>query len=97
MAGVAPFSQTDSWELRQVATILFSGGRITKELEPYALKWGIIIRVFLMCVNHENATIEHLPYSGGIMEQPYKTMQVFELLQTLFIKQINKEQNRKGG
>lgn len=76
---------------------MLSGGRITKDLEPYAVKWGMMIRQFLLCVNHENATIEHLPYEGGIMEQPYKTMQVFELLQSLFIKQIRKEQNKKHG
>jgi hypothetical protein len=89
-----PFSEDERTELRQVANILFEGGHITHDYVPFVQKWGYCVRLFLVSVDHENASLVHLPCSGGVLEQPFRTMQVFEYLQSLFIKYVNKEQKK---
>lgn len=59
------------------------------------MEWAVVVQAFLGAVNRENGTLVHLPYAGGVLEQPYKTMQVFSLLQSIFIEEIEKA-NKKG-
>lgn len=54
-------------------------------------KWGLLVTTFLRCVSKENGEYIHLPYSGGAMDQPYKTMEAFDVLQNVYITKIKKD------
>jgi hypothetical protein len=56
-------------------------------------KWGYLIEMFLVSVNRENGSIQHLPMEGGLFHQPSRTMEVFRFLQDKFIRRINKKIN----
>lgn len=45
--------------------------------------------MFLSAVDRETGSLLHLPRSGGIMDQPYREMQVFSYMQGLFVEAIN--------
>ena len=42
-----------------------------------------------MAVDREHGSLLHLPRSGGIMDQPYREMEIFAYLQGLFVEAIN--------
>lgn len=50
--------------------------------------------MFLACVDRENGNLLNLPCEGGILGQPWKTMQVFEFLQSIFIERVRKHLER---
>lgn len=80
--------------MRQVARVLFYGGMIDREMEQYQKKWGLFFRLFFICIDRETGSLLHMPYSGGAMEQPYKTMQVINYLQSLWIEKLADEIKR---
>ncbi len=48
--------------------------------------------MYLLYANGDNGSISAAPYWGGMMEQPIRTMQVFEALQAqmwAYIKDLN--------
>lgn len=94
MAGVAPFDETDRAEVKRVARSVFNGHGIPTELEGEAMRWATMIQAFLSSVDRENGSLLHLPFSGGILEQPYRTMSVFSLLQSVFLEEIEKANKR---
>lgn len=94
MAGVAPFDEGDRASIKRFARSVFAGQRIPNELEEDGRRWGLMIQSFLASVNRENGSLLHLPFSGGAMEQPYKTMQVYEFLQGVFMEEIDKANKR---
>ena len=51
--------------------------------------------LFLGAVNRENGTLQSLPYSGGICEQPLRTLNLFLYLQNLFVQYIQENMNKK--
>lgn len=89
-----PFSETDKWEVRQVALVLFNGGMLDTEIEAYAKKWALFFKLFYTAIERKNGSILHLPFSGGIMEQPAKTMEVIRFLQSLWIEKIADEMDK---
>jgi hypothetical protein len=54
-------------------------------------KYGLLVATFLRCVSKENGEYLHLPYAGGAMDQPYKTMEAFDLLQNVYVEKIQKD------
>lgn len=44
--------------------------------------------MFLRCIDRENGSLLRLPFNGCEREQPFKTMQVFDLLQSVFLEVI---------
>lgn len=94
MAGVAPFDEADRAEIKRVARSVFNGHGIPYEMEGDAKRWATMIQAFLTSVDRENGSLLHLPYSGGILEQPYKTMMLFGLLQSIFLEEIEKANKR---
>jgi len=78
---------------------MFAGGKVPARYDDHVKKWGIVIRLFLLSVNRENGTLMHLPTSGGLLNQPKKTMDVFLFLQEIFIRKMNekiKKETPKG-
>ncbi len=69
---------------------------MTDETAPYVLRYGPLVEMFIEVVDRENGSLFALPYSGGWLEQPYKTMQAIGLLQSLFSEKIREEMKRIG-
>ena len=89
-----PFSEADRWEVRQVALILFNGGMPDREIEGYLKKWSLIFKLFYTAVDRKTGSLLHLPFSGGIMDQPAKTMEILRYLQSLWIEKIADEMDK---
>jgi len=89
-----PFSESDRWEVRQVALILFNGGMLDTEIEAYAKKWALFFKLFYTAIDRKSGSILHLPFAGGIMEQPAKTMEILRYLQSLWIEKIAEEMDK---
>ncbi|MEM4260535.1 MAG: hypothetical protein QXG00_04825 [Candidatus Woesearchaeota archaeon] len=86
-----PFSKEVATEIRQVATILFDGGDVSVENEIYELyqKWSWWFDMFFMCIDRENASWLRLPSGNNPSTQGYKTMQIMNYIQSLYIKKLN--------
>lgn len=86
-----PFSKAVATEIRQVATILFDGEDISAENEVYEiyLKWSWWFDMFFMCVDRENGSWLRLPTGTNPSNQGYKTMQIMNYIQSLFLKKLN--------
>lgn len=99
MDAIYPFSESDRWEVRQVALILFNGGMPCNEIAGYAKKWALFFKLFYTTIDRKTGSFLHLPFGGGVMEQPAKTMDVLRYLQSLWIEKIADEMERvsKGG
>lgn len=87
MAGGAPFGEEESGELRSLARTLFRLGNGTLPMEQREAmgRWGVMIDGFLASVNPMSGAIQHMPFSGGALEQPSRTMAMWRLLQHEFI------------
>jgi len=48
--------------------------------------------MYLLAADADNGSMHMLPFSGGLLEQPYRTMQVFEAVQAKFWERLG-EQN----
>jgi hypothetical protein len=77
-----------------MADFLAGGGPTSDTVEQHK-KWGYIARLFFTCVNRENGTMQSLPFRGGVMDQPAKTLSVFETMQGLFMEHIKAQMDRK--
>ena len=70
-------------------------GRHNKELfEEYGRWLHYITDVFLPIVDSENGDLRSLPFEGGVMRQPYMTMQIVTCIQNEFKKFLSKERER---
>lgn len=94
-----PFSSPDRWEVRQVALIIFNGGMLDREVEGYAKKWAVFFKLFYTAIERKTGSFLHLPFEGGVMEQPAKTMEILRYLQSLWIEKIASEMDKasRGG
>jgi len=50
--------------------------------------------MYLLVVNGDNGSVPALPYAGGFMEQPYRTLQVFETIQGKFWEKLSEDNNK---
>lgn len=89
-----PFSESDRWEVRQVALTLFNGGMPDREIEGYTKKWALIFKLFYTAIERKTGSFLHLPFDGGVMEQPAKTMEILRFLQSLWIEKIADEMDK---
>lgn len=44
--------------------------------------------MFLQSVDRRTGSLLHLPFSGGVMEQPAKTMTIYNIMQNCFFKKL---------
>jgi hypothetical protein len=72
-----------------------SGGGPSDDTRAAHSRWGYIAKLFLMCVNKENGTLAILPEAGGLLDQPARTMSVFELMQGIFLERVNQINKRR--
>lgn len=56
-----------------------------KEYIPY------VTDVFLPSIDSESGDYRHLPFAGSIMEQPYMTMQILNLIQLNYRKHLSEK------
>jgi hypothetical protein len=93
MAKITPFSNKECQDVERAARSILNGDiRVPDELKQLRIKWWPWIETFLRCVSKRNGEYLHLPYSGGAMEQPHKTMKVFDVLQNVYVEKIKKDQ-----
>jgi len=58
-------------------------------------KWKrYIVDIFLPIVNSENGDLLSLPFEGGIMHQPYMTMQIITCIQIEFRKYLSAQRKK---
>ena len=52
--------------------------------------------MFLTCVDRETGSLSVMPYQGGFLQQPHKTMQAIEIIQGRFRERLNEEIDKIG-
>ena len=62
-----------------------------EETAEYWNKWKKFFEVFIICRDARYGNLLHLPFEGGVYEQPCKTMDVMEQIQSCFIEKLNDE------
>jgi len=90
MAAGAPFGEREVHEIREVMRDFLAGGGPSRDTMDMHKKWSYLARLFFMSVDKENGSLLHLPYDVGVLEQPARTMSVFELMQNIFVEHLNK-------
>jgi len=68
---------------------------VHSEIRELVPKWGGLVSVLLHCVSREDGSYINLPYDGGAMRQPSRTMQALDVLQEILVKRIRDEYKRK--
>lgn len=90
MGAASPFSEAERRSLREVAKDVI-GGRISPWNEGAATHWGPMIKVTVTCLGRESAELCALPYEGGFLEQPTRTMQAIGVIQEAFAEKLRSE------
>lgn len=76
-------------------------GQFNAEVMAEYKEWHSWIKdVFLPLVDSEHGDFRHLPFPGGIMDQPYCTMQILNLIQLnyrIVVDEKNREAMRNNG
>jgi hypothetical protein len=92
MGWLYPFRITsqERKEIRDCARIYFYGGNpaAQEETEEAWLKWKKVFEVFLICRDARYGNLLHLPFSGGVYEQPAKTMDAIEQIQACYYEKL---------
>lgn len=80
-------------EIRDCGQIYFSGGNpeADEELKASWHKWKYFFESCFTCLDARYGNFLAFPFSGGAMEQPIKTMQVYSLIRDLYREKINKD------
>lgn len=90
-----PFSVTpaEESEIRQLARFIFNGANPTEqpELAEIYYKWKLYFEIFLQSVDRRTGSYIHLPFAGGLMEQPAKTMSALGVMQSEFFEKLAKD------
>ena len=61
------------------------GGYLPSDVREFVPRWGALVYGFVGAVNPMSGALQHLPCEGGYLDQPCKTMDVWRLLQSVFI------------
>jgi len=79
--------------LRDIAAVLYYGGNPADHTETAELweKWHFLFSLFEFCKHSKYANLTQLPAAGGILDQPAKTMQVFQILQECWVEKLEAE------
>jgi hypothetical protein len=65
------------------------------ELKGVYAKYKDIFDIFEICVDARYGNFLHLPFSGGVMDQGAKTMDILKYIRSLFREKIADEQKGK--
>lgn len=67
-----------------------NGGGPSGDTAEMHHRWGYLARLFFLSIDKEHGSLLHLPYDVGLMDQPAKTLAVFEMMQGVFVEHVNK-------
>jgi hypothetical protein len=97
--GSAPFSQAERQKLRELTKDVVNGGRISTWNADGAGKYLPLIQMAVMVMGRESAEILTMPYEGGFLEQPTRTMQALAVVQEVFAERLRQEyeKGKRGG
>ena len=97
MGEVYPFSATEQWRVRQVALVYCWGGRFpTRDIEEANQEYGAIVHGALESLDGMTGALHHLPFGGGFMDQPVRTMEVVSITRGVFGEKIEAESQKHG-
>jgi hypothetical protein len=90
MAAVAPFTEGEVQEIREVMQDFLLGGGASDDTIAAHRRWSYLARLFFLSADKEHGSMIHLPCAGTTFDQPSKTLAVFEMMQSLFVEHLNK-------
>lgn len=92
MDDFCPFqvSSIEEREIKQVGKLLFWNADPTSQPETEGLyyKWKWFFTLFLVSVDRRTGSMLHLPFEGGLFEQPSKTLSVLTAIQSVFFEKL---------
>ena len=92
MDDLSPFQvkSIEEREIRQVGKLLFYNADPTSQPETESLyyKWKSFFSMFLVSVDRRTGSMLHLPFEGGLFEQPAKTLSVLTAIQSVFFEKL---------
>lgn len=99
MDGLAPFSQEERQKLRELTKDTVNGGRISTWNLDGAGRYLPLIQLSVMVMGRESAEVLTMPYEGGYLEQPTRTMQAIAVVQEVFAERLRQEyeKGKRGG
>lgn len=90
-----PFKQEEGETIRWITKYTINGFKIKKDLTSFEWKIKTLVDVFLSTCGAEKADMWHLPYDGGALDQPHKTMRVWMMMKSLLGEHISKENEKR--
>lgn len=63
---------------------------MVSDLKEYYDKWIVYIRYAMNILDRENGNMITLPAEGGLMDQPFATMEFVEFIQGILVEAITK-------
>lgn len=60
------------------------------ETEVSYRKWSYFFRLFNQSVDYRTGSLLHLPFSGGLLDQPSRTMTILTTIQEVFLSKLAK-------
>ena len=75
---------------------MFYGGNPSAfpETEKLVLKWNPFFNIFLQSVDKRTGSFLHLPFEGGLFNQPSKTMTILMIMQGLYCEKLSDEMKK---
>lgn len=95
MVAASPFSEAERRQLREIAKDVINGGRVSTWNREHAGKWLPLIQMTVLCLGRESAEVLHLPFDGGFLEQPMRTMQAVGVVQEVFGERLRDEYKKR--
>lgn len=87
-------SKKEVQEIRDCAQIYFYGGDPGSDSEIkdcWNSKWKLFFESCFNCLDARYGNFLMLPFSGGAMEQPIKTMEVYSVIRNCYREKITKD------
>lgn len=83
-------SPSERQEIKECGKIYFDGGNplCQEETKDAWKKWEFFFDSFLIMRDARYGNILHLPFSGGVIEQPSKTMSVYRAIDDIYVQKI---------
>jgi hypothetical protein len=95
MDGQLPFVSQEQAEVRRIASYTLKGFKLGK-LDNTGMLISTCFRNFQLVSGLEYGDVYALPYSGGVFDQPYKTLQMWNIFKEELLKFIAQEQKKQA-
>lgn len=69
---------------------MFFGGNpeAHEETAEYYKKWAFLFDLFEWCKDYKTGALLHLPCSGGVLDQPAKTMSLLGVMKEVWLERL---------